>query len=586
MPENFSRRKFVKGVGLCSIGGLAANAQAATAERYVIGTKSPKARRAAKREAASVVQEIEFARHGTAVVGYYPDAACESLAQLPGVKYVEKDAKATADETAPWSVERVGSLAAHDYGYTGGDVDVAILDTGIDPDHPDLAGNLGEGYAVVPCEADCSEPWGDDGGHGTPVAGIVGALDDSDGTIGNAPDVTLHAVKVMDSTGTAWDSDVAEGLRWTAEQGYDVANMSLSGGGSSVLKEAVQDAYARGVLLVGSAGNNSCSDCVGKPAKYSEVIAVSATDSDDQLAGYSSTGPEIEFAGTGHGTYTTSSGGGYETFYGTSSAAPHVAGVAALVMSQGYGNEEARRRLQETAEDIGLSSDEQGYGVPHAGDALDVEASVSVETEGSSDVGSDGVTLRGTVDELLAADSAQVAFQNRPASSGTWSRTDGETKSSTGSYSQSVSGLQSDTEYEFRAIAWTDDDSATGKTMTYRTTEGADSSTEEGDDGGEDDGCDGICLFGIDVIDFTFDITWVVADFLIDFTFDQFWVVGMVMDMSGNVIDSASTSSSSGTLDGEMTFDIPDEYDEVQVTLEVGTDEDGVLDAETRTVEL
>lgn len=586
MSENVSRRTFVKGVGLCSIGGLTANAQAATAERYVIGTESPKALRAAKQEAASAVKELEFVHHGTAVVGYYPDAACKSLAQLPGVKYVEKDSQATADGAAPWSVERVGSVAAHDYGYTGGNVDVAILDTGIDPDHPDLAGNLGEGYAVVPCESDCSEPWGDDGGHGTPVAGIVGALADSDATIGNAPDVTLHAVKVMDSTGTAWDSDVAEGLKWTADQGYDVANMSLSGGGSSVLKEAVKDAYARGVLLVGSAGNNSCSDCVGKPAKYSEVIAVSATDSDDELADYSSTGPEVEFAGTGHGTYTTSSSGGYETFYGTSSAAPHVAGVAALVMSQGYGNEEARQRLRDTADDIGLSSDEQGYGVPQAGDALDVEASVSVETDGSSDVGPDSVTLRGTVDELLAVDSAQVAFQNRPASSGTWSRTDGETRSSTGSYSQSVSGLQSDTEYEFRAIAWTDDDSDTGKTMTYRTTEGADTSTEEGDDGGDGDSCDGICLFGINVIDFTFDITWVVADFLVDVTFDQFWVDGTVMDMSGNVIDTASMSSLSGTLDREMTFDIPDEYDEVQVTLEAGTDEGGVLDAETRTVEL
>lgn len=581
MEGNFTRRQLVKGVGFCSVGVLTANARAATAERSVIGTESPNARRAATREAASVVKEIEFTHHGTAVVGYYSAAARQSLARLPGVEYVETDTKVTADETTPWSVERVGSTDAHGYEFTGGNADVAILDTGIDPDHPDLAGNLGEGYAAVSCESGCSSAWDDDGGHGTPVAGIVGAVDDHDGTLGNAPDVTLHAVKVMDSSGTAWHSDVADGLNWTADRGYDVANMSFSGSGSSVLKAGVQDAYSRGVLLVGSAGNDgSCSDCVGKPAKYGEVVAVSATDSNDELADYSSTGQEIEFAGTGHGTYTTSNGGGYETFYGTSSAAPHVAGVGALVMSQGYSNTEARRRIQETAVDIGLPSTEQGYGVPHAGAALDVEESVAVSTEGSSDADSESVTLHGTLDELVGTDSAEVAFQNRPASSDTWSKTNTQTRSSTGSYSQTVSGLRSDTDYEFRAVAWTDETSATGSTSTYHTARAS------GDDRGGENGCNGICVFGIDVIDFTFDVTWAIVDFIVDFAFDQFWVVGTVTDTNGTVIETASTRTSSGTFDGTLEFEIAEEHDEVQVTLEAGTDRDGVLDSETKTVEL
>ena len=204
----------------------------------------------------------------------------------------------------------------------------------------------------------------DDNGHGTHCAGIADAVDNSEGVVGVSTTATLHPVKVLSATGTGLTSDVAKGIEYTADQGWDVGSLSLGGGDSRTLAEACRYAYSKNVVLVAAAGNDGpCSDCVSYPAAYSECMAVSATSKDDSLAGFSSAGPEVELAAPGDEIYSTYLGG-YETLSGTSMACPHVSGAAAQVVADGTtDNDTVRSELKDAAEDIGLSSDEAGAGL-------------------------------------------------------------------------------------------------------------------------------------------------------------------------------------------------------------------------------
>ncbi|PSP54574.1 peptidase S8 [Halobacteriales archaeon QS_1_67_19] len=326
--------------------------------------------------------------------------AVSGLRNRKDVRYVEENGTMEAlGETLPWGQDRIDSDVLHSNGELGAGADIAILDTGIDDDHPDLTDHLGKGKAFVNCdtkggcrfgrkpaENTCNYPWTDDNNHGTHCAGIAAGDDNTEGVVGVAPDATLHAVKVLDKCGSGSYSDIAAGIEYVADQGWDVGSLSLGGdSGSSALKDAVQYATDNGVLLVAAAGNDGpCSDCVGYPAAYQEVVAVSATTPSDSLASYSSTGPEVEIAAPGgadDGNDSTSvystiaSNASYDYYNGTSMACPHVSGVGGQLMTNGYSNTEARTRLQDTAEDIGLGDNEQGYGLVDAAAALGYDSS-------------------------------------------------------------------------------------------------------------------------------------------------------------------------------------------------------------------
>lgn len=331
-----------------------------------VGFASERGRNAALDAANETVREFAF----DATTVRVPKRAVEALENNPNVRYVEADGRMRA---LSWGYDRIDADAANDNGYLGEGADVAVLDTGIDADHPCLP-NVGSGEAFVECSGtDCRYPWDDDNGHGTNVAGVIGASRSCDCTTGVAPGATLHAVKVLDGSGMGSFSDIAAGIEHVADQGWDVANISLGGSsGSRALKDACRYAYDRGVLLVGAAGGSGpCSgSCVGYPAAYSEVVAVSATDENDDLASFSSTGPEIELAAPGTNLPTTDSGGDCVTLSGTSFAAAHVSGVGALLTAEGYTNTGARTRMRDTAEDLGLPSDQQGYGLVDAAAAV------------------------------------------------------------------------------------------------------------------------------------------------------------------------------------------------------------------------
>jgi len=406
MTENtkrVSRRQALKVAGSAVVGTSAAGlASGSPAEKVEvnIGYTGVRGQAAAEKAADSVSRRFGF----DAITAELPRKAAKGLANNPNIRYVEEngqmhaidpvessggppgscdpypDCKKSDDggstgQTLEWGVDRVDGEVAHANGETGNGADVAILDTGIDSDHPDLQANLGTGKAYATCSG-CNEAWDDDNDHGTHCAGIAGADDNSEGVVGVSTEATLHAVKVLDSQGSGSFSDIAAGVEYVANQGWDVASMSLgASSGSSALKDAVQYAQSKSVLMVAAAGNSGpCSDCVGFPAAYSEVVAVSSTASDDTLSSFSSTGSEVELAAPGSNIRSTIPGG-YDTFSGTSMACPHVSGAAGLLMANGASAADARSTLKSAAEDIGLGSNESGSGLLDAAAALGLDSS-------------------------------------------------------------------------------------------------------------------------------------------------------------------------------------------------------------------
>lgn len=287
-------------------------------------------------------------------------AAEKALLSHPGVLRVEDDVEVRAlAQILPWGVDRVDAELVWPSGNTADTVKVAVVDTGISKDHPDLKANIKGGYnAIAPWKS-----WNDDNGHGSHVAGIIGALNNTAGVVGVGPLVDLYAVKVLNRNGSGFLSDVIEGIQWAVNNGAQVINMSL--GTSSDIQsfhDAVAAAHDAGVVVVAAAGNNGGS--VNYPAAYPKVIAVSATDSGNNLASWSSRGPEVDLSAPGVSIYSTYKGAGYATLSGTSMAAPHVSGSAALVLSTPVGSydsnsngkwdpAEVQQKLQDRAVDLG-----------------------------------------------------------------------------------------------------------------------------------------------------------------------------------------------------------------------------------------
>lgn len=294
-----------------------------------------------------------------------PSENLDELRADPRVKLVELDitlSSCFAGEVLPWGVDRVDAELVHPSN-KGTGVKVAILDTGIDLDHPDLtvAGDV----TFVP-----ETPNGDDdNGHGTLVAGIVGALDNDIGVIGAAPEASLYAVKVLNQNGSGVMSVILSGIEWAVDNNMQVINMSFGGamGWPSAVIEALDNAYNAGIVIVAGAGNGGDASGEGNniwsPARYRPVIAVGATDEQDNRYTSSSTGYTLELAAPGVSIYSTAMGGGYGYISATSASSPHVTGIAALLIASGLTNNvDVRHRLRDSAEDLGESGWDTQFG--------------------------------------------------------------------------------------------------------------------------------------------------------------------------------------------------------------------------------
>jgi subtilisin family serine protease len=262
---------------------------------------------------------------------------------------------------------RIKGPQAWDISTGNSSVVIAIIDTGVRCTHEDLLGKCLAGYDFVNGDADAD----DDHGHGSHVAGIAAATTNNNG-IGMAGICWLckiQPVKVLAQSGFGTWEDVALGILWAADHDADIINMSLGGTSySQVVQDAVAYAYDSGVIVFAAAGNTG-GEGVLYPAKYAQVIAIAATDQNDNRAGFSTTGPEVELSAPGIGIESVwwpgnPSNGGYASLSGTSMATPHAAGTGALLLSlrPELTNLEVRETLQLTAVDRGDVGRDNLYG--------------------------------------------------------------------------------------------------------------------------------------------------------------------------------------------------------------------------------
>jgi len=346
-----------------------------------------------------------------------PEQVAEKLTSLEGIAWAEPNRwrEATAMPNDPqfdqqWGLTRIGCPEAWDSTTGDPSVIVAVIDTGVDLNHPELEPKLLPGQNLVdfPAGAESIKGWvlegdftgndsnpQDDVGHGTHVAGtICCASDNGVGVAGVSWDVRLLPVKVLARarelatgrvSGIGSSANIAAGIRWAADNGARVINMSLGGyAETTVEREAVEYAIGKGVVVIAAMGNDNVAQ-PHYPSAFDEVIAVAATDAQDKRASFSNMGSWVDVAAPGVGIQSTYWDDTYASLSGTSMAAPHVSGVAALVLSQngGLDAEEVGEILRKTARELKANpgdpvpNDQFGAGLIQAPTAIVAAAAAS-----------------------------------------------------------------------------------------------------------------------------------------------------------------------------------------------------------------
>jgi thermitase len=260
-------------------------------------------------------------------------AVAAALDRLATVEFAELDAVYRPDEDpndpllyAEWHLTAIKAREAWALGTGQSSVVIAILDTGVEATHPDLAPNLVPGWNVY----NNNNSTGDVFGHGTAVAGTASAVtDNSAGVASLAWGCRLMPIRISDTSGNATSSTIASGLNWAIDHGARVANVSYAGTDSSTVKTAAQNFYNRGGVVVMSAGNQGITSSA---ADNPYIITVSATDGSDLIYSWSNRGSNVDVAAPGS-VYTTVTGGAYASNAGTSFSSPIVASLVALMLS-------------------------------------------------------------------------------------------------------------------------------------------------------------------------------------------------------------------------------------------------------------
>jgi thermitase len=264
-------------------------------------------------------------------------------------------------ENYQWNLPVIGTEQGWDITRGNEEVAIAIVDTGVDLDHPDLKNRLVKGYNLL---NEGEEP-DDDNGHGTHVAGIIASeTNNNEGTAGMTWFNKIMPVKAMGAKGYGTTFDIANGIVWAVDHGADVINLSLGNyQPSKVLEEAVKYAYSKNVVMVSAAGNDG-SNQPTYPSAYPEVLSVAAVDYEGRRASFSNFGEYIDIAAPGVYIPSTYFNKQYAALSGTSMAAPHVAGLAALIKSANpeLSNTQVIDIIKNSAIDLGEQGKDQDFG--------------------------------------------------------------------------------------------------------------------------------------------------------------------------------------------------------------------------------
>lgn len=304
--------------------------------------------------------------HMVRVPAHAEERMIAALARNPHVQFAELDMLVPPGEFIPadpryqdqWHLPTMGAPSAWN-SVSGDGITIAILDTGVDPNHFDLANKLLPGYNAV----DGGSDWSDIHGHGTAVAGVAGAIaNNGAGVASVAWGATLLPIRVTNrSDGYAYFSDIARGLTWAADQGARVANISYGATPSSAISSAARYMKSKGGLVVVSAGNTGSDLGHGDNP---DLISVSATNSSDATTSWSSYGNFIDVAAPGAGIVTTKMNNAIGSSSGTSFSSPATAGVVALIMSANphLTSSEVESILESSARDLGAAGWDNKFG--------------------------------------------------------------------------------------------------------------------------------------------------------------------------------------------------------------------------------
>jgi thermitase len=364
-----------------------------------------------------VVEQIAQLRvHVIEVAEPAVEEIVEALKRNPNVEFVEVESTAAGSATtsdpyvangAQWHLSRIGVPDAWNSTTGKNDIVVAVLDTGVQLNHPDLAGQLLAGYDFINNDSDPS----DDHGHGTAVAGVVAAAGNNGiGVAGVAYGCKILPVKVLDATNYGSYSAIAKGITFAADQGVRIINASICGKTSSfTLQAAVDYAWTKNAIVFGAAGNEANSETC-YPAACRTAVGVSALDLANALASFSSYGTHVMVSAPGKDILTTQRQSSYGKWYGTSFACPVVAGIGALMLSVNpqLSNSELVQILKTTADDLGPAGYDTAFGHGRVNAALCVAAAKATISDTEAPAAqitspSAGSTVQGLVNVALAA---------------------------------------------------------------------------------------------------------------------------------------------------------------------------------------
>lgn len=327
-----------------------------------------------KKWLAGVASIALLVQVGQPVIGY----ATETSHNEVKVFLHQETASIPTKEQSQWNYQAIKGQLAYESGYTGKGVKIALIDTGVSP-HKDL--KIAGGVSTI----DGETSYLDTNGHGTHVAGILNAQPNGFGLVGVAPNAELYAVKAVTGDDNGKLSDIVEGIEWAIQNEMDIINLSVGiQTDEPQLKAVIQKAYKQGVIIVASSGNNGSNSSVSYPAKYPEVISVSAVDRLMNQATFSSKGESVDFTAPGVDIASTFLDDQYALISGTSQATPHVVGLLALLKEK-YPTKTSRElenELQLYAEDLGVTGKDDvfGYGFLSYDDSIETGKSISTPT--------------------------------------------------------------------------------------------------------------------------------------------------------------------------------------------------------------